>query len=393
MRGLFEFLCNRGTSEKNGEVHEQEIGHLVFGRSPYYDTSQDNIVRVQVSLLRKRLKSYFEAEGADEAFMIEIPAGSYLPVVCARDVPSQYEPPAVVDSPQTFRRPGRNRAVHILGAAAAVLSMLCLWLALLVWRGEERKSRSAEDMLWRQLSVPGQQTDVVLADSNVALLQDLAGRSLTLADYIGGAYMRWANEFPEGSEMRRILSATAGRPHTSLADVSMVKRALLYSGDPQRVAIYLARNFSARNLSTDNVLLLGSKRSNPWMEVFEDKLAYRFRTSSSSGRETVSVVEAGRQETAHPVSPGSGGLDSGYCQVAFLSNPGKTGHVLIVAGTNALATEAGGSLTGPEGEARLRDALSLGRSAPFPCFEVLLKTTHVAGSPSGFEIVYHRVIR
>ena len=52
----------------------------MFGRSPGYDTAQDNLVRVQASQLRKKLQQYFAAEGRDEPVVIEIPKGSYVPI-------------------------------------------------------------------------------------------------------------------------------------------------------------------------------------------------------------------------------------------------------------------------------------------------------------------------
>ena len=62
------------------EIHEQEIGTNVFGRSPSYIRSQDNIVRVNATELRKRIDLYFSTEGAHERLILEIPRGGYKPV-------------------------------------------------------------------------------------------------------------------------------------------------------------------------------------------------------------------------------------------------------------------------------------------------------------------------
>ena len=55
-----------------GQIHEQEVGHQVFGRPPDYDTTADNIVRVHAWQLRKRLAEYFAKEGAGEPIILEI---------------------------------------------------------------------------------------------------------------------------------------------------------------------------------------------------------------------------------------------------------------------------------------------------------------------------------
>lgn len=67
----------RGTPE---DATEQQIGIQVFQRAPGFNTSEDSIVRSQARLLRIKLTGYFNAEGAAEPLVIEIPKGHYVPV-------------------------------------------------------------------------------------------------------------------------------------------------------------------------------------------------------------------------------------------------------------------------------------------------------------------------
>ena len=67
----------RGTPE---DATEQQIGIQVFQRLPGFNSSDDSIVRSQARLLRLKLAGYFNAEGASEPLVIEIPKGHYLPV-------------------------------------------------------------------------------------------------------------------------------------------------------------------------------------------------------------------------------------------------------------------------------------------------------------------------
>jgi hypothetical protein len=62
------------------EATEQQIGIQVFQRSPGFNSSEDSIVRSQARLLRLKLAAYFNAEGASEPLILEIPKGHYLPV-------------------------------------------------------------------------------------------------------------------------------------------------------------------------------------------------------------------------------------------------------------------------------------------------------------------------
>ena len=73
MQDLLFYIGKRSLKDGSETVHEQEIGVEVFRRPENYDTSVDNIVRTNVSDLRKRIESYFESEGKDETLVMEIP--------------------------------------------------------------------------------------------------------------------------------------------------------------------------------------------------------------------------------------------------------------------------------------------------------------------------------
>jgi hypothetical protein len=55
IRDFLIYVCGRALQEPSAEIHEQEIGHRVFGRKPDYDTAADNLVRVTASQARKKL--------------------------------------------------------------------------------------------------------------------------------------------------------------------------------------------------------------------------------------------------------------------------------------------------------------------------------------------------
>jgi hypothetical protein len=63
LRELLLYIGTQTVKLSITSIREQEIGAAVFGRPDNYDTSLDNIVRVNVTELRKRLGLYFEDEG------------------------------------------------------------------------------------------------------------------------------------------------------------------------------------------------------------------------------------------------------------------------------------------------------------------------------------------
>lgn len=56
IREFLEYVCEQALQNPSAEIHEQEIGYRVFGRSPDYDTAVDNVVRVTASQARKKLE-------------------------------------------------------------------------------------------------------------------------------------------------------------------------------------------------------------------------------------------------------------------------------------------------------------------------------------------------
>ena len=65
------------TPEKS--VREYEIACDVLGRRSDFDPLEDNIVRAQMSHLRRKLETYYREEGRSDPLRLSIPKGSYLP--------------------------------------------------------------------------------------------------------------------------------------------------------------------------------------------------------------------------------------------------------------------------------------------------------------------------
>src|SRR5437870_1717327 len=73
-RQLLLFLADRPA---DAEWKEVVIGHLFFGRAPDYDPKLDPIVRTEVRRLRTRIEQYYDEEGRQDEWRLEIPKGGY----------------------------------------------------------------------------------------------------------------------------------------------------------------------------------------------------------------------------------------------------------------------------------------------------------------------------
>ena len=62
-------------------LKERTIGTEVFHRAPGYATGDDPVVRVQAGEVRRRLEQYYQATQDRSALRIELPVGSYAPLI------------------------------------------------------------------------------------------------------------------------------------------------------------------------------------------------------------------------------------------------------------------------------------------------------------------------
>ena len=84
LRAFLRYVCHCALKNEPAAATEPQIGIHVFGRPPGYNTNEDNIVRSQARLLRLKLEHHFTHEGRDEAIVIDIPKGRYLPAFIPR---------------------------------------------------------------------------------------------------------------------------------------------------------------------------------------------------------------------------------------------------------------------------------------------------------------------
>lgn len=83
---------------ESGQFKEAAIGHAVFDRPVDYDTKQDPVVRNEARRLRAKLEQYYQAEGSEEPWKIEVPRGGYAPVF-VRSAPNRQGRTPVVAEP------------------------------------------------------------------------------------------------------------------------------------------------------------------------------------------------------------------------------------------------------------------------------------------------------
>jgi hypothetical protein len=397
---LLDYIVENGLFGRADRLKERTIGVEVFGRPADYVTGEDSIVRVAANDLRKRLTHYYLDTGTHSKVRIELPAGSYIPVICRAASPGRFAGPeagaaegdaAAVAPAQTETRT-RQSALHAWVWIAAASWVLLTSLGLAVWsRGGVIQKPSSVLPPWpfSRVFSPSEQTELVLADSSYGCLRNMSDHPASLADYLSPQYPR--NLFlknPDEAD-RRVQRELASATLTSFADVSMVITVLRVAGAQQdRVHVRSAREFRVRDNDQGNSILVGCPTSNPWASVFNEQLNF------------VSDRDKFRNKDPKPGEPseydtrlGTGEPGDDYALIALVPAPNRERAVLLVQGTRQEGTEAASLfLREPEKRMRLKQHLGLSDSAANQAyFEVLLRTRRIGGAPGATDIVASRV--
>jgi len=402
---LKEFLFyvgRRSIKENSSDIHEQEIGRMVFGRKDSYDTSQDNIVRVSATELRKRVDAYFAAEGEHETLIFDIPRGSYTPVFRQRikepEPVVQPEPTAAtapIAAPVEASPHVRSRGLTIALGSLTLLCLALLIAGVTLWRENQRLLKSthawlgepALSLFWPQFFNGARQTDIVLGDTSFSFAQELLRHNYSLTEYLNRTYMQALANSPGGSD-ERFLGSFASGNSGSLGDFRVAQRLESLDYGSMRVLLGYAGDYSAASLTRNNVILVGSQKSNPWVELFADQRNFRIVYDAAAGHTFVQNAHPrGTEQPTYAIAKQEHAT-SGYGVVAYLPTPDHNGKALIVEGTDSQATNvAGDFITSEESLSSLFKNMPTGKC---PYFEVLLRTKRVSGTPLRAEIVAYR---
>jgi hypothetical protein len=409
LRSLLLFVGKRHLKEGCDQIHEQEIGVEVFDRSATYDTNVDNIVRANVSELRKRIEAYFEGEGRDETLIMEIPRGSYVPVFKYRPAEQDVVMNSVVPTsahangmnpslPDATSIPLKRRWTRSSIAAGLVIliltsACLALWLqntamkksmdvterAFYPWRYEPTVAA-----FWSTFLDSNQNTDVIVPDASFSQIQYYSQTSISLQNYIDRSYIGQLESQKLNPDVRTLLNSFSSLNFVTLSAIKMAQNILALDPLGKKMHMYFSREYIPAFIDRDNVILLGDPRSNPWVQLLENRLNFSADRENGHLGPVINHAPAPGEQASYVGTDGVG-----YCVVAYLPNPGHTGKFLLIQGTSPAATQAAEFFLLSESQlSTFRNKLNAGK---FPFFEVLLKTSQVTGTPLTATVEAYRV--
>jgi hypothetical protein len=398
LRELLLYVAEQTLRGQAKLLSEHNIGHAVFGKPVDYSPLEDSSVRVHVRQLRLRLHEYFDSVGSAEPLIVEIPKGSYVPEFRHERLPAPRTDQ--VGATKTEAQPSWGQLLP--WAVSLALAIVCIALGWRLSRVPKPVSPGpAPEPPWPVSEVFDSQyrTTIVVADVNYGMLRIMAHRPGSLEEYLRpdfpAGFARSSLHLGEAEPIKKYLSDSL---LTSYADVAAATSLLKLAGAyGDRVWVRSARDLRLRDLDEGNFVLLGSPASNPWVQLFQQRLNFQ----EQEGR----VGEGPKFfSNKHPL-PGepatyeclrwTGTAGTDYADIALLPNQEDKGGVLILQGLQQEGTEAAGLfLSDSENRRKLREALGLNAGSKGKAwFEVLIRTQAVEGAPDSGSMVATRLMR
>src|SRR5262245_6944351 len=114
---FLEYIISETLAGRGERLKGYNIALAVFDRTETFDSNIDPTVRMEAGRLRDRLREYYETDGRDDPVRIELPKGTYIPLIEFRPAPAR-DP-----------RPARAAPIKQLMLAGAVLLIITasLW--------------------------------------------------------------------------------------------------------------------------------------------------------------------------------------------------------------------------------------------------------------------------
>jgi hypothetical protein len=326
-------------------IKERNIGVEVFGRTPDYDTSEDPVVRVRATEVRKRLAQYFATPHPQDV-KLDLPAGSYH---------VEFRAPAA--------KPKSRRHFWIIGFVSSFLLLAALWL----W-----PRSTALDRFWAP-AVKGGGPVLIYCGQPVAYFLSRAVHERYGPAAHGGLVLP-PDAVIKGNEVIPVAGQFVGigNSHTAaMVSVLLAKRS-------KSVEIRYADDLSFGDLRSGPAVLIGAF-SNLYTLEMQDKLRFVFEQDGAGRR--IRDRSDGRTWQLASLAP-DGKTPEDYAVVSRLFDSGTGQFLITAAGITQYGTRAAGEfLTSPSLIGRVT-AADWSKN-----LQVLLRTAVYRGSPGAPEIV------
>ena len=393
---LLLYLARHTIQGDRRKLTEQAIGQAVFGKGQHYDPADDSSVRVYARQLRLRLHEYYDSLGTHEELVVSVPKGGYALDFspAASSNPPHSAPPA--DFPSNDRSVFGLNLTILLCCFSAVLLVLSLFFGF-EWYRAASVQRPAVPWPLSSVIHKGTQTTLVTADAGFALRM-LGDREVPLDSYIDHTYLQPILPQHMSENESIVLRYFDSTRITSEADAEAAGAISSLAGPySENLTIRSARDINANDLTHGDFIFVGSKTSNPWVELLDSRMNFQIVENGPHGSRYVLNRDPHPGEKEIYQSESMGTLASGedYAVIALVPGKAGGGSSLLLEGVRMEGTEAAIALLRSQtGRAKLQNQLASingGRTPRY--FEALLHAQSVAGATISVDIIAARVLQ
>jgi hypothetical protein len=397
LQAILKFLIDALVEGRTATLNEQGIGQAVFQLREGYSSGDDNIVRVSVRHLRVRLNEYYNTEGLNEKYVLEIPKGKYVPLLRSRTRPdpgpTPLLQPRVVDAaPAVLQPPARRRGISLAWILVAVLVIANAVFGYLLYRSAH--TPGPELGMLQMLAQDGSRTLVVVTDSNLQAYRIIFQKQVPLNSYLDRSYTRADVDGAHADPLSvRAMEYATQTTETSVTS-AIIAATILKVEAPGSAFIRHPHDVSMRDFQRDNLILLGGPWINPWGQMFEEMLNFRLVPRSTlPGQSEIHNLKPLEGEPSTFVPHQEGQLMVNYVRIAALPNMSGTGKVILVGATSAESLEAGGRFLLQQSSLQtLQRAYGVSSASLLPSFEVVLEVEGIQSVPDRVQIIAQRIV-
>jgi hypothetical protein len=401
---FLQLICEAYLDGRASELSEYSIGFQVFDRSETYDPALDSIVRVGAHEVRKKLERYYKSEGKNDDILLEIPAGSYIPIFTRlKQAQETTESTKVaLSTPPSSGHIAGKTWIMLLGLALVFLIFAVVMLAISNRQLRRQAKEGAQpkefaavyEPVWEPFLKDESPTLLVLSNPpvyrfwNPADHKSLSNISINLTPAETAALEKTLGRerfvLKHNPLSRLVLSYDE---YTGVGEaVGLYRLTTLFKGLGKGAMLKQSRTVSAEDLKNHNVILLGSVWVNEWSG--KNLIKEDFGSGASATIINYNPLPGEEREYGAKFDEETGRLIEDYGLITIKPNISEKNTIMVLAGTHSEGTEAAAEyLTSEDHLGRLnQQLLSLKRPSP-RYFQVLLKVKVDNGIPTIISIV------